>query len=230
MNRLLARIPLRLKYSIGAWARRNRAPYGLVRGRVCVQVGAPADTLHAGRSRGFYFSWLAGPEGRVLIVEPDPFSAAEFERALERAKIGNTIVCNRAAWDRPGTVDLRVDPQHRATNFVFGLVPYNDDRLAAYVSVSVSALPLDDILEELGFAAPDVISITTNWAEKAILAGMHKALVSAAYVALAYGPDGEQYEELIGHHGFVPFSHDDRRVTYKQATTAHPHPNGAGDS
>lgn len=216
-NRLLALIPLRLKYSIGAWVRRGKAPYGLVRGRVCVQVGAPADTLHAGRSRGFYFGLLAGSEGRVLIIEPDPASAAEFERVLGRANIGNTIVCNRAAWDRPAEIELCVDPRHRATNFVHGLVPYSDDRLADYEVVSVPAAPLDDILEEVGFTEPDIISITTNWAEKRILAGMQRALARAEYVALAMGPEGELYEDLMREHGFVHHAHDDRGATYRRA-------------
>lgn len=55
-NAVLARLPFSFKYALALWLRRNRAPYTLIRaGDTVVQVGAPHDTLRAGRSRAYHF-------------------------------------------------------------------------------------------------------------------------------------------------------------------------------
>lgn len=226
-NRLLALVPSRLQYAVGTWRRRHRPPYSLVPGRVCVQVGAPADTLHAGRSRGFYFSLLAGEHGRVLVVEPDPISAAAFEDAVRAAGTGNAVICNHAAWDRCGTIELMVDARHRATSFVAGLVPYDSRRLDDFTPLSVPAAPLDDILEQQGFVGAELISITTNWAEPRILAGMNQALDRASFVCLAYGPHLEECGARLGERGFEHYAHDDRGVTFAKVLTSS-HRDGSG--
>src|SRR5690349_12910453 len=80
-NRALASVPLRLKYRAGARLRLGRLPYSLIGpGDVVVQVGAPSDTLHSGRSRGMHMA-LRSVGGRAIVVEPDPGSAEEFRKA-----------------------------------------------------------------------------------------------------------------------------------------------------
>src|SRR5687768_4843435 len=101
-NRILRMVPLTVKYRIGAAMRRNKAPYRLIQnGSTVVQVGAPSDTLHAGRSRALYFSLFAGPAGKVVVVEPDTKSAEELRRVQQRLGVTNTEIVDRAAWAEP---------------------------------------------------------------------------------------------------------------------------------
>src|SRR5688572_14952837 len=74
-NAVASVIPFKIKYRFGSWTRRNKAPYALINPTdTVVQVGAPLDTLRAGRSRGMYFALRTAGGGRTLIVEPDPRS------------------------------------------------------------------------------------------------------------------------------------------------------------
>ena len=85
VNKVLQAIPFGVKYEVGTLIKRKAVPYPLVKGKVVLQVGAPFDTLNAGRSRGMYFSRLVGEKGKVLIVEPVVESVIEF-----RKHVGNT--------------------------------------------------------------------------------------------------------------------------------------------
>ena len=63
-NQILLIIPFKLKYAVCVNLKKNSPPYSLVKGAVVVQVGAPFDTLEAGRSRGMIFSHLVGLMGK----------------------------------------------------------------------------------------------------------------------------------------------------------------------
>jgi hypothetical protein len=78
---LLSRVPDRLKYAVGTAWRRIRLPYRLLRaGDVVIQIGAPRDTLLAGRSRSAHFAGLIGQGGRVLVIEPEEQNLSALRR------------------------------------------------------------------------------------------------------------------------------------------------------
>jgi len=97
--RLARSIPFRAKYAIGQSIRRKRYPYQLINeGAVVAQIGAPKDTLLAGRSRAMYFSLFAGATGRVLVIEPDPESQAAFRQIMEKQDRTNIRAFLRLVW------------------------------------------------------------------------------------------------------------------------------------
>lgn len=215
-NAALRHIPISLKYRVGRRLRVNRPPYSLVNEcSLVVQVGAPLDTLHAGRSRGMYFSLLARPDSRVVIVEPDPESVEELRAALERLGISNTEVCPLGAWSEKKTLKLYVNQRHPASNFTEGTANYDSRRLKAYSELEVEVDQLDSILAARGISKADLVSINTNGAEKEILAGM-EGLISAGlpYVALARTRD-DLLETMAGR-GYEFYAHDDRGYTFRQ--------------
>lgn len=126
-------------------------------GRVVIDVGA-----HVG-----YYSLLAagraGPEGRVLALEPDPRNA-RFLRAHARLNgCRNLAVVEAALFDRAGWVDFR-----RGTGSGTG-------RVAAGGDLRVRALRLDDVVAEREIV-PAVVKIDVEGAEWKVLSGGRETL------------------------------------------------------
>lgn len=214
-NRLLARLPFRQKYRVSARLRKAKLPYLVVGpGDIVVQVGAPADTLLSGRSRGMHLA-LRSRGGRTIIVEPDPASAAEFRRRAEELKLDNVTVVNSGAWHEPSSMTLLVDPTHPATNFIEGTVEYSAERMKDYERVEVPVLTLDQIVKDaIGSYGPvRLVSITTNNSERHILKGAEQVIASGlTYLALAR--TGAGYDEIVSDLGFDFLGMDDRGYTY----------------
>jgi len=134
-------------------------------------VGAPTDTLLAGRSRAAYFALLTSDRGRLLVIEPDPMSVAEFRAWLRRRELHHVTVVSAGAWSRPGELRLFVDDAHPATNFTAGTTEYDAARQAEFREVTVDATTIDEVIGQHDAGRVDLLSITTNGAEIEILAG-----------------------------------------------------------
>lgn len=216
-NRALASVPAAAKYRVAARVKSNALPYRLVKGKVAVQVGAPYDTLAAGRSRAAHLGMAAGTDGGLVVVEPFAKSCEIFEAFAKQHLPCETVVINAGAWSEAGEIDLEVDESHPATNFSSGAVPYSDDRMASFTSVTVRSDELDVLVAESGFGNPDLVSITTNWAEREILAGTKRLRNDGLrYIALALGENNEDYrEEMLGL-GYELLGHEDRGATYER--------------
>lgn len=220
-NKMLHQIPFSIKYAIGQRTRQTKPPYSLLNGATVMQIGAPFDTLKAGRSRGMYFSLMAGDQGRVFIVEPDPISVETFRNTLRKQNIDNTTVLHSGAWSEETTIKLHVDRRHPATNFSSGTVDYDDDRLNDYQEIEVRGNTVDALLAEQGVEKIDLVSITTNWAELEILQGMTEAMKNGlTYICLAFGNPGTDYKALMSDYGYDFLSYDDRGLTFKRRATA----------
>lgn len=215
INRAAGRVPLRVKYRATSLLRRGRLPYSLVGpGDTVVQVGAPFDTLMAGRSRGMHLA-LRSVGGSTVIVEPDPSSASQFEVAANGLGLTHVSVVNSGAWYEASTLSLLVDPSHPATNFIDGLVDYDSSRRNDFRMVEVPVDTLDAIVERAvgSLTGVRLVSITTNGAEPEILRGV-QGLVDAGLQYLCLARTGEGYEELVKDLGFEYLSSDDRGFTY----------------
>ncbi|UHD15471.1 FkbM family methyltransferase [Thiocapsa bogorovii] len=214
--RLARLIPFSVKYFIGRTFRKNRYPYRLVKeGAVVVQIGAPKDTLLAGRSRAMYFSLFAGTSGRVLIVEPDPESEAAFSQIMETHHQTNILLSQMAAWSQAQTLRIYVSDTHPATNFTEGSKQYDEERLKDYRVVELPADTLDSIVRLQGLERVDLVSITTNGAEREILAGM-SGLIAAGLPFICLARTGENYEDMMAELGYHLLAHDDRGFTFEQ--------------
>jgi len=215
-NRVLPLVPFPVKYAVTDLVRRRRLPYRLLGpGRVAIQVGAPRDTLLAGRSRAMAFARLTYPGGRLLVVEPDASSVEEFRRVSHRHALSHVTVVHAAAWSERGTLELAVDPAHPATNFVTGAANYSPEERKRFHTVSVEAIPLDDLVEETGpVGRVDVVSVTTNGAEEAILQGLRRTLArDRPYVCLARTADS--YSDVMAALDYVLVGDDDRGFTFR---------------
>jgi len=218
-NAGLARIPASMKYGAGWRLRRKKIPYSMVDGMNVVQIGAPFDTLASGRSRGAYLGMGVGASGNLLICEPLAASCTAFETFGREHLDCQVTVVNTGVWSEPGEIELHVDDKHPATNWSGDMVDYSDERKNEFRSVTVPSNTLDTIVREAGFPMPDLVSITTNWAELEILAGMSEMLANGLqYVSLALGKDNEDYRDNMSDLGYDVVGFDDRGVTYKRRT------------
>ncbi len=186
-NRVLTLVPFRLKYALTDIVRRRSLPYRLLGpGSVAIQVGAPRDTLLAGRSRAMAFVRRTSPSGRVLVVEPDAASADEFRGSAQRNGLRNVTVVQAAAWFEHTSLTMEIDPAHPATNFVAGATDYAQAELERFHEVTVAALPLDEVVDDEGLDRVDLVSVTTNGAEEQVLRGLKRTLErDRPYVCLA---------------------------------------------
>ncbi len=216
-NRLMRLIPFGLKYGIGKQIRKNNPPYFLVHeGSTVVQVGAPRDTLHSGRSRGMYFCLFAGTTGKVVLLEPDVDSVRDFEAVAVKNNISNFVLVPKAAWSSNRLLRVFVNDSHPASSFVEGTKSYSAERLQGFRAVELPADIPDNILNEKGIEKVELVSITTNGSEKEILRGLLKTIARGLpYIALAR--TGEQYIEMMKTLGYDLYSFDDRGFTFKQS-------------
>ena len=212
-NKTLRLLPLKLKYAAMGKRKLTEVPYNLVRnGDVVVQVGAPFDTLHSGRSRGFHLALAAGVDGKSFVVEPHPVSVGEYQKAARLFGLEMTAI-EAAVAPSAGTVELLFDPDHPATNFVDGVANYSEDEKARFLRRTSRSDLLDNLVDS--DESVKVLSITTNGAEFIALEGAANLLSRTEYVALA-GPDRGAYDETLAALGFEFLSFDDRGVTYKR--------------
>ena len=208
--------PVSLKYGAAAKIKGNALPYKLLKDRVGVQVGAPYDTLSAGRSRAAHMGMAAGPGGGLIVIEPFAKSCEIFEQFAKEHLACETVVINAGAWSEPGSIDLEVDESHPATNFSSGAVPYSDERMKSFKKVTIRSDTLDTLVGEAGLGQPDLVSITTNWAEREILEGTSRLRAEGLrYIALALGEDNEDYQAEMAELGYKLLGHEDRGATYE---------------
>lgn len=214
-NRGLRLLPLEAKYRVMGRRKAREKPYDLVAdGDLVIQVGAPFDTLHSGRSRGFHLALRAGSKGSSVVIEPHPVSVREYREAAKLFGLQMEVVEGAVAAEQ-GLVSLRYDPGHPATNFVDGVAEYSEDEKDRFESVEVRADQLDRLVGDLERDIK-VLSITTNGAEFLALDGAPELLRRTEYVALA-GPDRTVYDKPLEQLGFKFLSFDDRGVTYARA-------------
>jgi FkbM family methyltransferase len=228
-NFAMGLVPFSIKFGIGKWRRSGRYPYCLIRpGSTVVQIGAPADTLRAGRSRGMYFSLFNGPTGKTVIIEPAETSQRAFEAIARRRGQRDLIFCCNGAWSQRCDLKFYFDPKHPATNFTEGTVEYSEERLAQFQKVVIPCDTVDNMLAKAGVDRVDVLSMTTNGSEVEILEGMQKTLAAGVqYICLALHTHRGDLPALMQKMGYDVHAYDDRGITYKLRTSIRP--GGAGE-
>ena len=209
--------PFGIKYGIGKARRKNWYPYKLIKpGSTVVQIGAPRDTLLAGRSRGMYFSLFNGPKGKTVVIEPAKESETAFNRFKERHGLEDLIFLRSGAWNERKNLKLYVDPSHPATNFTEGTVDYEPDRLAQFDVIEIPCNTVDDLLGQVDIEQVDLLSMTTNGAEIEILQGMSNTLKRGVrYICLARHLHLGDLAQVMESYGYEEFAYDDRGVTYR---------------
>ncbi len=217
-NATMQLIPFQVKYKISTRLRKKQLPYSLLTNdSIVIQVGAPKDTLQAGRSRGMHFSMTVRNRGKVIIVEPSAESVSVFNSMLQKTNISHTKVCQVGAWSEKTNLKLYFNKSHPATSFTTGTRDfYDDSRLRHYQVIDMPVDTIDNIVASLNLKKVDMVSITANGVELEVIKGMKKLIASGLpYISMAR--TGEGYVEKLKELGFELSGYDDRGYTFKNS-------------
>jgi FkbM family methyltransferase len=222
-NAVAAVVPYGVKYPIGSALRRGKLPYAVIRdGDVVVQVGAPRDLLHAGRSRALHFTRMVG-SGKTIVIEPDPENAAHFQAYVNKHHLeSRTQLFAVGAWNRQTDLVYYTNPAHPASNVVEDVARLSEQEVAAagYVKVTIKVDSLDNLLARANVPAPRLVSITTNGSEIPILEGMTRLLSEGlAYISVA--PPRPELIPYIEKLGFSYAARDDRGYFFTRRDQQH---------
>ncbi|HSJ09655.1 MAG TPA: FkbM family methyltransferase [Longimicrobiales bacterium] len=221
-NAVAGHVPYRIKYAVGGRMRRRKHPYCLIRdGDTVVQVGAPRDLVHSGRSRAVHFARFVG-SGVVIVMEPDPASARALEDYARRHGLGERMrIVSVGGWDKPTNLGFLSSDEHPAANIVEEL----EDRVAedfqsrGYRRIVIPVDTVDNVVREAGESTPRLVSITTNGAEKEILRGMQDTMAAGCpYISLAV--TGDDYVPHMRELGYELIAFDDRGFTFSRSVGA----------
>jgi len=221
-NTIMSKAPYGLKYPLGSMLRRHKYPYRVIKdGDVVVQVGAPRDILHAGRSRALHFARMVG-RGKAMIIEPDKENVTALkEYATANGLAQSVVIVEMGAWKEKATLKFFSSPNHPASNLLEGVTDISQEQKEqrGYQEVNVSVDTIDDMLERAGLYTPKLVSVTTNGAELQILDGMKKTLAAGVeYISLA--STGEGFFEYMDSIGFEYIARDDRGYCFRKKDIA----------
>jgi FkbM family methyltransferase len=117
-----------------------------------------------------------GPGGRVVALEPDPRMAAELEENVRRNALAQVAVIRAAASDRAGTAALSGYAEEGGNFGTSTLLAEGGGTM-----FDVPCAPLDDVLDERGISAVDLVKVDVEGAEPWVLRGMRRGLAAGRY-------------------------------------------------
>lgn len=217
---LIDPIPFTIKYLLFGLLQNRRYPYKLLNeGDIVVQVGAPRDILRSGRSRSVHFARRVGPKGKVLVVEPDKENVDALRTCLLKHCLDDrVIVVNKGGWREPATLEFISNPDHPAAgrlSVVAETNEENDDKeKTKNILIHVDCLP--NIFKDTNFPIPKLISITTNGAEREIVAGIFNddSAYFPQYFSLA--PPNQKNIQIMEEFGYRWVAQDDRGQLFER--------------
>lgn len=122
----------------------------------------------------FAAAGLAGPNGRVLAVEPDPwlFGLLQRSRSANRGKLGEVELLCAAVADRAGIARFHIAARGRASNALAGFG--NSQMGGVREELLVPIVTLDQLLEAT--FVPELVKIDVEGAELLALQGARRLL------------------------------------------------------
>lgn len=223
-NGMLSLAPYGLKYGAGSALRRAKYPYCVLQpDDFVIQLGAPRDTLIAGRSRAVHFARIV-KDGLTVVIEPDPANCAVFKKFIRRHGLESRVrLIEVGAWNAPGQLEFLSSDSHPAANVLASAKDIGEDvmKKRGYREIRVPVDTLGNILKENGIhGAPRLVSITTNGAEKQILEGMEDWLGGREVPYISLALTGGGYPEIMKAMGYELLALDDRGYTFRRIQTA----------
>jgi FkbM family methyltransferase len=138
-------------------------------GETVLDIGANVGLLSC------LFADSVGPNGRVFVFEPDPYTAKFLKHNVRR--FGQVRVFEIALSDKSGNANLFLNAQSGTSNSLA-------DRSDASETVSVECLTLDDFLKREPLEQIHLIKIDVEGFEPRVLAGMAETVKAHPEMAM----------------------------------------------
>lgn len=137
--------------------------------------------LNVGANVGYFVVWaaaLAGPDGRVIAVEPDPGNYALLQENVRRRRLATVTTYRTAASDSTGTLELFLNPRNSGDHRVFDPQTVGPDGALGFEPgalrrIEVPALPADELV---GQQQVDVIMTDTQGWDHHVLRGLRRTI------------------------------------------------------
>jgi FkbM family methyltransferase len=147
--------------------------------------------LDVGANHGYYTLIMAdgaGPEGRVVPVEPTPRLADLLRQTLDVNGFPHVEVVAKAASDSDGKTLQLVVPERRSMNarLVDAVAPGEE-------AVSVESVTIDTLAQD--WPRVDLIKIDVEGAEEQVWRGMHETLARNRDLVIALEFNVDRYED-----------------------------------
>lgn len=194
-----------LRHSMVKATRRAPLKMAIANGDTVVQVGA------TGRGEIWEMAQLAGPRGRVIVVECAPENLEQIYERIDRDHVSNMTVIPKGAWSERTTQTLYVHPRFKGSHIVLDSGAQHDRVLARdeYAeALDVECDTLDRLLAEQGVTQCDFIKITVMGAEMQVLRGMDSLLATTpklwvkAHSMLEGRPANYAISKFLRQHGY----------------------------
>jgi FkbM family methyltransferase len=142
----------------------------------------------------------AGPQGRVVAIEPSPENCRWIRRSVELNGYPNVELHELALSDSEGEAPLYIGERSGWHSLLPG----------EGAAVTVRTRTLDGLLEEIACPAPDMLKVDVEGAELAVLAGAARTLEAGGEMWILLdvhpdrGVDPVTVAERLRAHGFEP--------------------------
>lgn len=171
--------------------------------------------IDVGAYTGFYTIYAAkkvGPKGRVIAMEPDPYSLMRLKRNIKLNNVNNITIISKGLYSRDAV--LKFETQTVCSRIV-------DDENTSHTLNSIRVTTLDKLMSDLALKHVDFVKMDIEGAELEAIKSCRKAIAGKAHFAIA------SYHVVDGIETHVPleafFKKHHRRATtgYKRHLTTY---------
>lgn len=153
-------------------------------GDTLLKIGAATgeDTIPAAR-------WV-GPEGQVYAVEPEPANFQCLKNNLRLKRRHNVEAIQAVVSENAGqqVEFMRHNDSHSTHRVLTGAQEYDPDD---YSTLELTSTTVDELVEEYDMGTPDMLSVTVNKHEGAVLKGATETLRNTRYVVCPENEDDD---------------------------------------
>jgi FkbM family methyltransferase len=135
---------------------------------------------------GFAAAWIAGSQGRVLLVEADPWLCYVLQNSARRLAgkgYADAVVASCAITDHAGPVSFTIAKRGRSSNAISGFE--HSQTGGVRETVVVGGVTLDQLLA--ASFRPDLIKIDVEGAERLVLRGAANVLTHRPALLIEVG-------------------------------------------
>jgi FkbM family methyltransferase len=155
------------------WVNEHQRRFAYAKDHWCkLYTCSPGDVIvDVGAGKGedlVFFSNAVGKHGRVIAIEAHPTTFRRLRLFCEFNQLDNVTTIQSAVLDKAAIVELTTEEEWQSS----GICPTPDGK----PRIAVSALPLDELLNQQNIRHIDFLKMNIEGAEVTALDGMHRTL------------------------------------------------------
>jgi len=163
-----------IKMALGIWEHKEKDIIKVKKNDVFVDVGAYIGIFSIPAAK------IVGPNGKVLIFEPDPKNFEVLQKSVELNKFENVVLYNKAVVDRQKKIKFFLREDSVASTAYFNeektLKHFNEVPHYLLTEIEIDGIDLDSAIFQLELTRVDWLKIDAEGVEIDVLNGASKTL------------------------------------------------------